>query len=142
MNAVKRLANQFVLLAVLQEKCGTRPTAAPHLRVVAEPFPSQRAWLSEATDLYLSLWPGGSNPEWGPEKAIRSVLHKGWVIETWHGRSLVPALTATGAEALAATDLSTVRPMYVYDIDVQLRQPGAADLGAPLADKQPNTEES
>ena len=141
---MKLTSNQYVLLAVLQEKCGTRPTGVLHPRVMAEPFPSQRAWLAEATDLYLSLWPGGSNPEWGPEKAIRSVLLKGWVIETWHGRSLVPALTAAGAEALAVTDPSTVRPMYVHDLDMQVRQPGAAGLGAPLAaaDKQPNTEES
>ena len=130
-------ANQYVLLAVLGVAARTRPTLVGTLAAPPEPFPSQRAWLAAATDLYLTLWPGGSNPRGGPEKAIRSVRRKGWVTETWRGRSLVPAMTAAGVEVLRAADLSIIRPMYVLDVLADIRKRGAA---AVLADLRAETE--
>lgn len=120
-------SNQYVLLAVLGMAARTRPTLVG--TVPAEPvFPSQRAWLGAATELYLRLWPGGSNPEWGPEKAIRSVLRKGWVTETWRGQSLVPAMTTAGVEVLRAADPNSIRPKYVLDVLADIRKRGAASV--------------
>lgn len=131
-------SNQYVLLAVLGVGARTRPTVVGTLGAPPEPaFPSQRAWLGAATDLYLTLWPGGSNPEWGPEKAIRSVLRKGWVTETWRGQSLVPALTSAGMEVLRTADPSSIRPKYVLDVLADIRKRGAA---AVLADTRTETE--
>jgi len=117
-------ANQFVLLEALR-----RGTPGPGVLSVmvpeAEPFPSQRAWLATATALYLERWPGGSNPEWGPQKAIGSVLRRGWVSETQEGRALVPALTGLGLEVLRAADPSTIRPKFIEDVLAEIRKRGA-----------------
>ena len=121
-------SNQYVLLAVLGVAARTRPFLVGTLAAPPEPFPSQRAWLGAATELYLTLWPGGSNPEWGPEKAIRSVLRKGWVTETWHGQSLVPAMTTAGVEVLRAAAPNSIRPMYVLDVLADIRERGAAEV--------------
>ena len=131
-------SNQYVLLAVLGVAARTGPTLVGTLSAPPEPvFPSQRAWLGAATELYLTLWPGGSHPEWGPEKAIRSVLRKRWVTETWCGQSLLPALTSAGVKVLRAADPSNIRPQYVLDVLADIRQRGAA---AVLADIRAETE--
>lgn len=122
MSGAKLTANQYVLLAVLTGTAASDDDVLPLDLQPRSSFQSQREWLGAAHALYLKLWPGGSNPEWGPEKAIRSVVRKGWVVQVRRGRALVPVLTAVGADVLAATDPKTVRPKHVDDFLADIRR--------------------
>jgi len=120
-HAKKLTANQYVLLAVLNQTIHPATPPLPGLGL-PERFGSQREWLSAARALYLERWPGGSNPEWGPEKAIRSVVRNGWVVQVRRGRALVPVLTAIGTDVIAATDPKTVQPKHVEDFLADMRR--------------------
>jgi len=145
MSALKMTANQYVLLGALKRAAGLVQPEVPEVKPELTPvFPSQRAWLAAATALYLRLWPGGSNPERGPRKALPSVVGKGWVTQAQRGRALVPRLTAAGAEVLQAVDASIVRPKYVLDVLAEIREQRLAAAVARLAahHHQPTNKES
>jgi hypothetical protein len=145
MSAIKLTANQYVLLAALKRGAGLpQPELLGVNPEIIPVFPSQRGWLAAATALYLELWPGGSNPEWGPQKAIRPVLRKLWVTQAQRGRALVPALTELGLEVLRDADPRSIRPKSVVDVLAEIREQRVSAAKARLFanSTRPTTDES
>jgi hypothetical protein len=132
-------ANQFVLLAALNETIHPMTPPLLGVRLPREGFASQREWLGAAHALYLKLWPGGSNPQRGPRAAIPSVLRHRWVVQVPNGRALAPVLTAVGAEVVVNADPSTIRPKYVLDYLADMRR-RSGELGP--VDTNPQEEEA